>query len=1159
MGCTIVVWFVFCLKLALMERFGDHGRIVKFIGICEYQSKLCIVMELMENGSLWDAIFGANKEKFQSIFTVEMKLRMVGQAAEGINHLHKQCVIHRDISARNFLIDSQYNVKIADLGMARLTSSNVLIRKYKNIDDSESKLDDTNAGDKTDNQFGPIRWMAPECIYGDGSEYSEKTDSYAFGITLFEIFGEERPFDELKSLGEVALAIYNGQRPKINFKIKSVGPRLANLMKHCWHENAALRPGFDNIIQDLKDIEKHWIKRWIIEDTIIGKGGFSTVCKGIDTQDSITVAFKFMIKSDKKAKETEWAAKNEISCLTKISHNNVIKLLGYKMNTKYKKYKATMFVLEYAPNGELTNLLSRIGAFSQILARTYFRQMISGLQACHDAGIVHRDIKPQNIVLDEKYNLKICDFGLSKLTKTSDLSIEAHVVGTPGFTAPEVTKQQDYNSLCDIFSAGVVLFVMLTKKRPFDEIVFKNKKSNKYEYDPKYKQFINENEKYWAKYTSIGINLTHDVKELLSSLLHFNPNARITLDKINTNEWYNNRHLQSHFIKHEINLSFLRSRRKKMSKKNYDSVDEYCKKILDNKNKLPFQGDLPSVPPNLIEELDDIYTTIDWRVVYYTISDFVKKHLKGSTKYQKEDNMLICSVKNPQDVTFSVKLLRSLKWNQNSKYSDTGIVYNVQMKRLSGSGLGFNKIKGIILNDKKYGFIFTGLPDWAASEAIDTLTKATTKMDFTSTIKISKTKAISNHNDVVYIEMKSNDDDKSNLDININSSIVNNTLKKPSKNSSFQFKKYSKHDHESFLSGLSQISDGLASRNSNNNITYYINDPLVAVLGIGDYDNDVMPPLIGVPQDYIQCIYTFYHKLGYSLVYQNKLTSKIEYLCKKTNNSKVSNQESKESENENQVSLRSCKENAKLHWIEDEIVEFVENVKETIVKNQHDSCIFIISAHGDRESVILDSKGEEVSVFFLFGQFNGKYCQYLVDKPKLIFVDACRGSMRAKPIKPMQLAPNDDKNQSSKNKKNIINKQNNINNSNIKPKNKKTQSIVNVPAIIDANKVNDKNGKILQNMIRIKDKYYHEQANFRYIYGNPDGYVIPDGGTKGGYLIRGIKRVFSNLDIALNKDLNQIVDKIRTQVNDLVGNGAMATVEDVNTMTYNVRFHKKLC
>ena len=94
-------------------------------------------------------------------------------------------------------------------------------------------------------------------------------------------------------------------------------------------------------------------------------------------------------------------------------------------------------------------------------------------------------------------------------------------------------------------------------------------------------------------------------------------------------------------------------------------------------------------------------------------------------------------------------------------------------------------------------------------------------------------------------------------------------------------------------------------------------------------------------------------------------------------------------------------------------------------------------------------------------------------------------------------------------------------------------------------------------MIQINKDDYHEQANFRYIYGNPDGYVIADGGSKGGYLIRAIKRVLSNLDIVLNQNLNTIVDKIRSEVNTLVGKGAMAAVEDVNTMMYRVRFQKK--
>ena len=280
-----------------------------------------------------------------------------------------------------------------------------------------------------------------------------------------------------------------------------------------------------NMADTIIDINKSIIGRWVVDDAIIGKGAFSLVCKGVDRQHtSTTVATKIMFKTEERLQETEWAARNEITCLTKISHNNVIKLLAYNMNAKYKNETAILLVLEYAARGELTDLLSKLGKFDEILARTYFRQIISGIEACHKVGIVHRDIKVQNILLDWSYNIKICDFGLSKLTTNKDLSIKSHVVGTPGFTAPEVLKKQDYNSLCDIFSAGIVLFVMLTKRRPFRHVVINNK-GNGYVFGQRYQEFIHENSKYWKKMDDIQAGVSPAAEQLLNSLLHDDPST----------------------------------------------------------------------------------------------------------------------------------------------------------------------------------------------------------------------------------------------------------------------------------------------------------------------------------------------------------------------------------------------------------------------------------------------------------------------------------------------------------------------------------------------------------------------------------------------------------------------------------------------------------
>ena len=86
-----------------------------------------------------------------------------------------------------------------------------------------------------------------------------------------------------------------------------------------------------------------------------------------------------------------------------------------------------------------------------------------GLEACHNAGIAHRDIKPQNLLLDARYNMKITDFGLSKVFESdADTIMKTTYVGTRGYQAPELLLSKPYDLACDVFSAGVVLFILLT-------------------------------------------------------------------------------------------------------------------------------------------------------------------------------------------------------------------------------------------------------------------------------------------------------------------------------------------------------------------------------------------------------------------------------------------------------------------------------------------------------------------------------------------------------------------------------------------------------------------------------------------------------------------------------------------------------------------------
>jgi len=266
----------------------------------------------------------------------------------------------------------------------------------------------------------------------------------------------------------------------------------------------------------------------------LGKGGYSWVKKGHDSKTGATVALKFMARADK-SWEDEQAdqVKTEIKSMVKIKSPNVMKLFAYILNCKYPEktggtINTILLVLEYCPGGELFDILFYTNQLDDKTARTYFLQLMEGLQACHSAGIIHRDLKPQNLLMDARYQLKITDFGLSKLVKDADKAVmKTHYVGTRGYQAPELLRRKKYTKACDIFSAGVVLFILLTGYPPFEQAA----KSDKW-----YKPLTNKNpEKFWKQHDGCGVK--PDAQELITQMLAYHSSERIDIDGILASEF----------------------------------------------------------------------------------------------------------------------------------------------------------------------------------------------------------------------------------------------------------------------------------------------------------------------------------------------------------------------------------------------------------------------------------------------------------------------------------------------------------------------------------------------------------------------------------------------------------------------------------------------
>ncbi|KAI3703269.1 hypothetical protein L1987_73218 [Smallanthus sonchifolius] len=198
---------------------------------------------------------------------------------------------------------------------------------------------------------------------------------------------------------------------------------------------------------------------------LLGRGSFAKVYHGRSLTDNTYVAVKVIGKPSTADPTMEPRLIREVAAMRRLNHQNIVKLHEV-MATKTKIY----LVMELADGGGLFTQLIRRGRIKEPTARFYFQQLVSALHFCHQNGVAHRDLKPQNLLLDKHGNLKISDFGLSALPESKKDGLLHTACGTPAFTAPEIVRGQGYDGAkADAWSCGVILFNLLTGYLPFDD------------------------------------------------------------------------------------------------------------------------------------------------------------------------------------------------------------------------------------------------------------------------------------------------------------------------------------------------------------------------------------------------------------------------------------------------------------------------------------------------------------------------------------------------------------------------------------------------------------------------------------------------------------------------------------------------------------------
>nr|AAB97113.1 protein serine/threonine kinase [Toxoplasma gondii] len=202
---------------------------------------------------------------------------------------------------------------------------------------------------------------------------------------------------------------------------------------------------------------------------LLGEGGFGRVMKAWRNACTLSppgeiVAIKLINKRSFNEITDADRVFVEIQALRDLSHKHVIKMKDVVDNPKY-----ICFIMEYATNGELRNYVSKKTRLKEDEARQFFEQIIKGVHYCHSKNIVHRDLKLENILLDEGNQCKIADFGLSHFVVDSHATVTEG--GTQAYLAPEVWNGQSKHSSpfqLDVWALGVILFGMTHGRLPFE-------------------------------------------------------------------------------------------------------------------------------------------------------------------------------------------------------------------------------------------------------------------------------------------------------------------------------------------------------------------------------------------------------------------------------------------------------------------------------------------------------------------------------------------------------------------------------------------------------------------------------------------------------------------------------------------------------------------